>query len=63
MKGMTIWAAYSCFEEEEKGSLEVGKYADFVVLENDIMDIDPQSILQTKVDLTFINGEKVFERN
>jgi len=40
LKGMTIWAAYSNFEENEKGSLEVGKWADFVVFSEDIMTID-----------------------
>jgi predicted amidohydrolase YtcJ len=60
LKGMTIWAAISNFEENEKGSLEVGKYADFVILDNDIMQTKTENILTTKVLQTFINGEKVF---
>jgi predicted amidohydrolase YtcJ len=40
LKGMTIWAAYSNFEEKRKGSLEVGKWADFVLFDKDIMKIE-----------------------
>lgn len=60
LKGMTIWAAYSNFEEQEKGSIEVGKFADFVVLEKDIMTIEEDSIPNVKVHATFINGKKVY---
>jgi hypothetical protein len=60
LKGMTIWAAYSNFEEQEKGSIEVGKFADFVVLEKDIMTIEEDSIPKVKVHATFINGKKVY---
>ena len=60
LKGMTIWAAISNFEENEKGSLEVGKTADFVILNNDIMKTDEENLLHIKVVQTFINGENVF---
>lgn len=60
LRGMTIWAAIANFEETEKGSLEVGKSADFVMLNQDIMTVNEKVILTTKVFLTFINGEKVF---
>ena len=60
LKGMTIWAAYSNFEENEKGSIEVGKLADFTVLEKDIMTIPEDEIPKVKVAATFINGEKVY---
>ncbi|WP_397447437.1 amidohydrolase [Polaribacter sp. R77954] len=60
LKGMTIWAAYSNFEEEEKGSIEVGKFADFVILNLDIMTISGDKIPNTKVVATYLNGEKVY---
>ena len=63
LKGMTIWAAYSNFEEDEKGSIEVGKFADFVVLEQDIMKIPEDSIPNVEVRATFVNGVAVFEKN
>ena len=62
LRGMTIWAAKANFEEKEKGSLEVGKFADFVILENDIMKATGQQILQNKVLKTYLNGEKVYEK-
>jgi predicted amidohydrolase YtcJ len=58
--GMTYWAAKAAFEEKEKGSLEVGKYADFVILDTDIMQCAANKILPTKILSTWINGEKVF---
>ncbi|MDO9000007.1 MAG: amidohydrolase [Bacteroidota bacterium] len=61
LKGMTIWAAYSNFEEKEKGSLEKGKFADFIVLDTDIMKCKINDVLKTKVLSTYIDGEKVFE--
>ena len=62
LRGMTIWAARSNFEETEKGSLETGKFADFILLDNDLMTVDEKDILNTKVTMTFVNGEKVFDR-
>jgi predicted amidohydrolase YtcJ len=60
LRGMTIWAAKSNFEEDEKGSLEKGKFADFIILDKDLMTIDQKDVLQTKVLATYINGEKVY---
>lgn len=60
LKGMTIWAAYSNFEENEKGSIEVGKFADFVILNQNIMIVDGSKIPETKVVATYLNGEKVY---
>jgi len=62
LKGMTIWAAKSNFEEKEKGSIEPGKYADFVILDQDIMKIKGSEIPKVKVLDTYINGEKVYEK-
>ncbi|MGB6269444.1 MAG: amidohydrolase [Olleya sp.] len=56
LKGMTIWAAYANFEEQEKGSIEVGKFADFIILDKDIMTIEEKEIPNIKVKQTFING-------
>ena len=62
LRGMTIWAAKANFEEKEKGSLEKGKFADFVILDSDIMKEVPEKLLSIKVLQTFLNGEKVFEK-
>ena len=59
---MTEWAARSNFEENEKGSLEVGKLADFVILDKDLMKADEKELLQIQVLKTYVDGEKVFER-
>jgi predicted amidohydrolase YtcJ len=63
LRGMTIWAAKSNFEENEKGSLEKNKFADFIILDKDLMKIPENDILNTKVLYTFLNGEKVFQKN
>jgi predicted amidohydrolase YtcJ len=61
LRGTTIWAAKANFEENEKGSLEKGKFADFVILDNDLVKETPEKLLQVKVLKTFVNGEKVYE--
>ena len=61
IRGMTIWAAKANFEEKEKGSLEKGKLADFVILDADIMKEAPEKLLQIKILKTFLGGEKVYE--
>jgi predicted amidohydrolase YtcJ len=60
--GMTAWAAYSNFEENEKGSIEAGKFADFIILDTDPMDCSADKIPSIKVLATYIAGQKVFER-
>ncbi|MDP3353578.1 MAG: amidohydrolase [Flavobacteriaceae bacterium] len=60
LKGMTIWAAYASFEEHEKGSIEIGKVADFVFLDTDLMKVEDAKIPQIKVLQTFLSGKKVF---
>lgn len=60
LRGITLWAAKSVFEENEKGSLESGKQADFVLLPTDLMRADADSIYHTKVISTFIGGKKVY---
>ena len=60
LRGMTIWAAHSNFEENEKGSIEVGKFADFIILNQNIMEVEGSKIHKTKVVATYLNGKKVY---
>jgi predicted amidohydrolase YtcJ len=62
LKMFTIWAAYAAFEEELKGSIEVGKLADLTVLSADIMKITEPEILRTRCLMTVIGGEVVYRR-
>jgi predicted amidohydrolase YtcJ len=62
LRGMTIWAAKGSFEEKEKGSIEPGKYADFIILDTDLMQCKPGDILKTQVLMTFINGENGYKK-
>jgi len=62
LKMFTIWPAYAAFEEKEKGSIEVGKLADFTVLSHDIMKIPEPEILKTRTEMTIIGGEIVYQR-
>jgi predicted amidohydrolase YtcJ len=61
LKMFTINAAYAAFEETDKGSIEVGKLADFTVLSADIMKIPALEILKTRCEMTVIGGEVVYE--
>ncbi|MGC4129093.1 MAG: amidohydrolase [Bergeyella sp.] len=62
LRGMTIWAAKASIDEKQKGSLEKGKAADFVILSEDIMIVPEHEILKADVLETWIDGEKVFSR-
>jgi predicted amidohydrolase YtcJ len=61
LKSMTIWAAYAAFQEGDLGSLSPGKYADFVILDRDIMTVAPSDILATRVVATYIAGRPVYQ--
>ena len=63
LRSMTIWAAKASFEENDKGSLEPGKYADFVILDIDLMTATSQQVLGAKIESTWIGGEMVFDAN
>lgn len=60
IRGMTIWAAKADFLEKEVGSIEVGKKADFIILDKDLMKVAEKDILNTKVVMTFVGGKKVY---
>lgn len=60
---ITLWPAYAAFMENESGSLTIGKYADFVVLDRDIMTIAPEEVLGTRVLMTVLGGRAVFRGN
>jgi predicted amidohydrolase YtcJ len=62
LKAMTIWPAYAAFQERLMGSISPGKYADFVILDRDIMTVPATEILSTRVVSTWIGGKSVYER-
>lgn len=61
LQSMTIWPAYAGFQESVLGSLTPGKYADFVVLDRDIMQVPDTEIVRTRVISTWIGGKRVYE--
>jgi predicted amidohydrolase YtcJ len=61
LKMFTIWPAYAAFEENDKGSIEPGKLADFTVLSQDIMKIPEPEILKTRAEMTVIGGQILFD--
>jgi predicted amidohydrolase YtcJ len=60
LASMTRWAAYACFLENEIGTIEVGKRADFVVMDRDWMTCEAEAILETKILATYVGGEEVY---
>ena len=60
LKMFTIWPAYAAFEEKDKGSIAVGKLADFTVLSQDILKIPEPEILNTRAEITIVGGEIIF---
>jgi predicted amidohydrolase YtcJ len=62
LKMFTIWPAFASFEENDKGSTETGKLADFTVLSADIMKIPEPEILKTQNEMTIVGGEVVYQR-
>ena len=59
LRGMTIWAAHANFEEKEKGSIEAGKFADFIIMEDDLITISEDKLPNLKVSETYLGGEKM----
>lgn len=62
LKGMTIWAAKAAFEEQMKGSIEMGKFADLVILDQDIMECSGSAIPNTQILYTLVNGNIVYQK-
>ena len=62
LRSYTLDAAYGAFQEEEKGSIEPGKWADFTILSQDIMTVPDSLLLDTRVEMTVIGGDVVFDR-
>jgi predicted amidohydrolase YtcJ len=62
LRSITIWPARAAFEEKDKGSIEPGKFADFVILDKDITQSSAAEVLKTKVESTFLGGKKVSQR-
>lgn len=63
LKAHTLWSAYQHFEEKSKGSLEVGKLADFAVLDGNPLTVDPMKIADIKVVETIKEGKTVYRRD
>jgi len=61
LRGMTIWAAKANFEDDFKGSLEPGKWADFVILDRDLLTVQESDLPNSKVISTFVGGEPVYQ--
>ncbi|WP_297098740.1 amidohydrolase [uncultured Draconibacterium sp.] len=61
LRAMTSWAAKSSFEEDEKGALTPGMWADFIILDTDLMKAQPKEVLNTQILSTWSAGAKVFE--
>jgi len=60
LSGMTLWGAYANFEENQKGSIEVGKVADFVILDRDILSVSENRIPKARIVATLLNGNIVY---
>ena len=54
--------AFSAFEEDIKGSIDIGKFADFTVLDQDIIEVEEDEILNTKIEMTIIGGKIKYKR-
>jgi predicted amidohydrolase YtcJ len=63
LKAFTLWPAYAAFEEDKRGTIAVGKWADFTILDQDIMTIPEAEILKTSNVMTVVGGEIVYRGN
>lgn len=60
LKAFTLWGAYAAFQENDKGTIEKGKVADFTILSDDMMNVEPQKIPLLHVEMTIIGGDVVY---
>ena len=63
LQSMTLWNAYAAFQENDLGSVVVGKRADLTILNQDVMTIDEPAILQTDVAMTIVDGQIVYTKH
>jgi predicted amidohydrolase YtcJ len=63
IRGYTLLGAYLNFEEDTKGSLEPGKFADMIVLSDDLLTIDPEQIMDVLIEQTFVHGKLVYSND
>ncbi len=63
LESFTLTPAYAAFEEKIKGSISPGKLADFLILEHDIMKIEPKAVITAKIKSTFVGGKEVYSKN
>jgi len=61
-RSFSHWATFGSFEEHQKGTIEIGKLADFTILSNDIMTVSPAEILSTEVEMTIVGGKIVYQK-
>mgnify|MGYP005677657089 FL=1 len=61
LKMFTIWPAYGAFQDHLRGSIEVGKYADFTVFDRDLMTVPADNILNAKVVMTMVGGKVAYD--
>jgi hypothetical protein len=63
LKTYTLDAAYASYDENKKGTIETGKYADFTVLSDDVTRIAPEKIREIAVEMVIVNGKVVYSRD
>ena len=63
LRAYTINNAYAAFESDDRGSIEAGKLADLTVIDRNLLEIDPQDILNMEIEMTIVDGRIVFQRN
>ena len=58
----TTWAAYGGFDEDKRGKIQIGYDADFTILSNDLLDVESDQILETKIMATIVNGKIIYNQ-